>query len=192
MQLAVVITAHVGLPLLQQEHRHLLKPCFAAVAKALVATSSPLGKLRAALHLEVAKAEADDESYTKAAKEVTLALSLNYPPSAEAASVWGCERSLDRFLQPMARAARLRGGGVAMDSDISDIEGSKAGGDDDAVVLLERGRESKNPAIRSDYLQKYVYLRGYLLQNATKTGPLDFDGSLCISQQVHGPDMCES
>lgn len=64
--LAAAVCVCPGLPLLQQRHRHLLKPCFAAVAKALEATSSPLAKLRTALHLEVAKAEADGESYSKA------------------------------------------------------------------------------------------------------------------------------
>lgn len=85
----------------------------------------------------------------QAAKEVALALSLNYPPSAEAAAIWGHERSLDRFLQPLARAARLRGGGVV-------VEGGeeKAAIDDGVVMLLERARESKSGAIRGDYLQK--------------------------------------
>lgn len=54
-----------GLPLLQPNHRHLLKRCFAAVGKALEAICSPLAKLRTALHLEVAKAEADADSFIK-------------------------------------------------------------------------------------------------------------------------------
>lgn len=54
-----------GLPLLQPCHRSLVKPAFTAVAKALEAVGSPWGKLRAALHLEVAKAEADADSFIK-------------------------------------------------------------------------------------------------------------------------------
>jgi hypothetical protein len=44
----------------------LVKPAFTAVAKALEAVGSPWTKLRAALHLEVAKAEADADSFMKA------------------------------------------------------------------------------------------------------------------------------
>ena len=43
----------------------MLKPAFTAVAKALEAVGSPWTKLRAALHLEVAKAEADADSFMK-------------------------------------------------------------------------------------------------------------------------------
>jgi hypothetical protein len=47
---------------LQPCHRSLVKPAFTAVAKALEAVGSPWTKLRAALHLEVAKSEADADS----------------------------------------------------------------------------------------------------------------------------------
>lgn len=56
---------YAGLPLLQPSHRSLVKPAFTAVAKALEAVGSPWTKLRAALHLEVAKAEADADSFVK-------------------------------------------------------------------------------------------------------------------------------
>jgi hypothetical protein len=42
-----------------------VKPVFTSLAKALEIIGSPLGELRAALHLEVARAEADADSYTK-------------------------------------------------------------------------------------------------------------------------------
>lgn len=93
----------------------------------------------------------------QAAKEASLALALNYPPSAEAAALWGYERPLDRFLQPLARAARLRGaglGGSSSDEVAGPQEGSLAGPDDDAAVLLERAKESKMEAVRKDCLQK--------------------------------------
>jgi hypothetical protein len=54
-----------GLPLLQPRHRSLVRPTFVAVAKALESVGSPWGQLRAALHLEVAKAEADADSFIK-------------------------------------------------------------------------------------------------------------------------------
>ncbi|WIA22560.1 hypothetical protein OEZ85_000994 [Tetradesmus obliquus] len=148
---------NAGLPLLQPQHRGLLRRCFAGVAKALESMASPLARLRACLHLELARAEAGADSFAKAAKEASLALALNYPPSAEAAALWGYERPLDRFLQPLARAARLRGaglGGSSSDEVAGPQEGSLAGPDDDAAVLLERAKESKMEAVRKDYLQK--------------------------------------
>jgi len=94
--LLLLVCACAGLPLLQPGHRSIVKPAFTAVGKALEAVGSPWAKLRAALHLEVAKAEADADSFMKAAKEVTTALSLNYPSSADMAAVCGYERPLDR------------------------------------------------------------------------------------------------
>jgi hypothetical protein len=54
-----------GLPLLQSEHRKHCKRAFAAAAKALEVVASPLTKLRAQLHLECAKCEADDDALIK-------------------------------------------------------------------------------------------------------------------------------
>lgn len=54
-----------GLPLLQPCHRSLVKLAFTAIGKALEAVGSPWARLRAALHLEVAKAEADSDSFIK-------------------------------------------------------------------------------------------------------------------------------
>jgi hypothetical protein len=93
----------------------------------------------------------------QAAKEASLALALNCPPSAEAAAMWGYERPLDRFLQPLARAARLRGAGLgagSCDEPGGLQEGALSGPDDDAAVLLERAKESRMEAVRMDYLQK--------------------------------------
>jgi hypothetical protein len=72
--------------------------------------------------------------------------------------MWGYERPLDRFLQPLARAARLRGAGLGASSSSGEPAGLQDGGlggpDDDAAVLLERAKESKMEAVRRDYLQK--------------------------------------
>ena len=46
--------------------------------QALEEIDSPLNRLRAALHLEVAKADYLDESFPKAAKEVKKGLALDY------------------------------------------------------------------------------------------------------------------
>jgi hypothetical protein len=71
--------------------------------------------------------------------------------------MWGYERPLDRFLQPLARAARLRGaglGGSGSGEAAGLQDGTLGGPDDDAAVLLERAKESKMEAVRRDYLQK--------------------------------------
>ncbi|KAF8063688.1 CFAP46 [Scenedesmus sp. PABB004] len=144
---------NAGLPLLQPAHRGALRRCFASVAQALESVASPLARLQVSLHLESAKAEAERESCAKAAREVGRALALNYASSAEAAALWGFERPLDRFIVPLARAARLRGGvtgGGAKDG------GDGADDDDDAVVLLERARESRSAAMRGDHLRKAI------------------------------------
>jgi hypothetical protein len=57
----------------------------------------------------------------------------------------------------MARAARLRGAGLAGSSSDEPPglrDGALGGADDDAAVLLERAREAKMEAVRRDYLQK--------------------------------------
>lgn len=64
------LSCAAGLPLLQPCHRSLVKPAFTAVAKALEAVGSPWTKLRAALHLEVAKSEADADSFIKVRADV--------------------------------------------------------------------------------------------------------------------------
>eukprot|EP00775_Hariotina_reticulata_P008282 gene8282-8469_t len=148
---------NAGLPLLQPCHRTLLKPCFAAVSKALETVCSPFGKLQAALNLEVAKAEADSDSFIKAFKEVARALSFNYPSDAAAATTCGYERELDRFLQPLARSARLRGGMVAELAPApasADSCSLPPGLEDDVVLFLERARDSKSAALRAEYLCK--------------------------------------
>jgi hypothetical protein len=71
--------------------------------------------------------------------------------------MWGYERPLDRFLQLLARAARLRGAGLGAGGSGEPAglqEGALGGPDDDAAVLLERAKESKMEAVRRDYLQK--------------------------------------
>lgn len=49
--------ALAGLPLLQRGCRTHVRRCFAAAARALAAAGSPLHRLRAQLHLELARCE---------------------------------------------------------------------------------------------------------------------------------------
>jgi hypothetical protein len=57
-----------------------------------------------------------------------------------------------RYLEPMARAAQLRGVAPVQLSSSSSAPGGQP--DDDVVMLLERAKDSKSAPLRSDYLQK--------------------------------------
>lgn len=62
-----------------------------------------------------------------------------------------------RFLQPMARAARLRGSAAAdvlPNGSTADGFSLLPGPEDDVVALLERAKDSKSAAIRTEYLNK--------------------------------------
>ncbi|KIY97817.1 flagellar associated protein, partial [Monoraphidium neglectum] len=126
---------NAGLPLLQPNTRRRVKRCFASAARALEAVASPLGRLRAQLHLELGKCEADDDALVKAAKEVHQALALDYAAAAE-------ERA--QQLAPLDRAFRVRAG-------------FESGGlEDAALAALERARGSDSPALRAEYLSKAI------------------------------------
>jgi hypothetical protein len=62
----------------------------------------------------------------------------------------------NRYLKPMARAAQLRGVAPmpASSSGSAGSDEAAARPDDDVVLLLERAKDSKSAALRSDYLQK--------------------------------------
>lgn len=57
----------------------------------------------------------------------------------------------NRYLEPMGRAAQLRG--VAPVNLGSSAEAA-VHPDDDVVLLLERAKDSKSAPLRSEYLQK--------------------------------------
>jgi hypothetical protein len=60
-----------------------------------------------------------------------------------------------RLLEPMARAAQLRGVAQGQLGAGADSFGETAARpDDDVVLLLERGKDSKSAALRAEYLQK--------------------------------------
>ena len=73
------------------------------------------------------------------------ALSLDYPASGPEERLQYClDRPLDRYLLPLDTSTSLKSG----------ADRQPVGPEEDAVVALERARESKNPAIRADYLQR--------------------------------------
>ncbi|GFR51753.1 hypothetical protein Agub_g14204, partial [Astrephomene gubernaculifera] len=134
---------NAGLLLLQPPLRRHVKRAFNAAARALAVAASPLTRLRAALHLEAAKCDAAEEALIKAGQEVGKALALDYlPPPAEAAAVPWLQRPLDRWAVPLARALALR------------TSAEPANPEEEAVSLIERSKESRNPAIKLDLLAR--------------------------------------
>ena len=87
--------------------------------------------------------------HCQAAKEVQQALSFDYYAPPEQQAMFGWERPLDRYLDPLHRAFSLKSGNQPS-------EGAGPAAEGEVVVLLERAKECKNPAIRGDYLQRQV------------------------------------
>jgi hypothetical protein len=119
-----------------------------AAACALAAVASPLGRLRAALHLELACFEAARGRAAKALQEAEAGLAADPASSAvqgSPAPAAASKRPIARHLEPLARSLRARTGlGAAGSND-----------DDEAVVaLLERARGAQTKAAASDYLDK--------------------------------------
>ncbi|GLC40394.1 Cilia- and flagella-associated protein 46, partial [Pleodorina starrii] len=134
---------NAGLLLLQPPLRRHVKRAFNAAARALAVAASPLTRLRAALHLEAAKCDAAEEALIKAGQEVGKALALDYLPSpSEAAAVPWLPRPLDRWAGPLARSLALR------------TSAEPANPEEEAVSLIERSKESRNPAIKADLLAR--------------------------------------
>ncbi|GLI64300.1 hypothetical protein VaNZ11_007525, partial [Volvox africanus] len=134
---------NAGLLLLQPQLRRHVKRAFNAAARALAVASSPLTRLRAALHLEAAKCDAAEEALIKAGQEVGKALALDYlAPPADAIAVPWLQRPLDRWAVPLSRALALR------------TSAEPANPEEEAVSLIERSKESRNPAIKMDLLAR--------------------------------------
>ncbi|KAK9813259.1 hypothetical protein WJX72_011566 [[Myrmecia] bisecta] len=133
---------NVGLPLLQSSTKKLVKRPFAAAAQALAAIASPLHRLRAQLHLEVAKGDMAEDMLAKASNEVKKALALDYGAAAEEQKRYALERPLDRYLLPMDQALTLR---TAIYSDPSNAE-------EEAILLIERAKDTKSSFVKTDYL----------------------------------------
>jgi hypothetical protein len=79
----------------------------------------------------------------QASQEVHKALALDYVVAPEEEARWQLQRPLDRFLAPLAAAGRLRG----------EEPGSC---EEEGLLLLERSKDSRSPAIRADYIRKSV------------------------------------
>ncbi|CAM9887814.1 unnamed protein product, partial [Ectocarpus sp. 8 AP-2014] len=67
-----------GVPLLGSRHRKHVHRCFSLAAQILQDLQSPLARLRAQLHLEVAKCEMDSDFLAKAASHVEKACMQDY------------------------------------------------------------------------------------------------------------------
>lgn len=135
---------NAGLPLLQPELRHHVKRSFTAAARALDAIASPLHRLRAQLHVETARCEVADESLVKAEQEARRALALDYVAPPDEVARFKLERPLDRQLVPLWRGLQLKMG----------LGEEASGPEEAAMALLERAKDSRNPAIRADYLHR--------------------------------------
>eukprot|EP00200_Dunaliella_tertiolecta_P013666 CAMPEP_0202394750 /NCGR_PEP_ID=MMETSP1127-20130417/93597_1 /ASSEMBLY_ACC=CAM_ASM_000462 /TAXON_ID=3047 /ORGANISM="Dunaliella tertiolecta, Strain CCMP1320" /LENGTH=1471 /DNA_ID=CAMNT_0048997397 /DNA_START=145 /DNA_END=4558 /DNA_ORIENTATION=- len=137
---------NAGLVLLQPNKRRFVKRAFNSAAKALEVISSPLHRLRVHLHLEVAKCDAGDDSLIKASQEVSKAGALDYVATPEERMQHALERPLDRYLMPLATSLALR---TSLTQEPNGIE-------EEAVLLVERSKESRNPTIKRDLLARAI------------------------------------
>eukprot|EP00873_Tetraselmis_striata_P015149 jgi/Tetstr1/435413/TSEL_024322.t1 len=139
---------NTGLVLLQPNLRVHVKRAFAAAAKALEEIESPLNRLRAALHLEVAKADYLDEVFPKAAGEVRKGLALDYiAPEAEIKR-FRLQRPLDRYLEPMYEALDLK-------TSITRLPETEL---EQVVLALERAKDVRNPEVKAAQLKRLIDL----------------------------------
>ncbi|MEW5319069.1 MAG: hypothetical protein WDW38_010242 [Sanguina aurantia] len=134
---------NASLLLLQPELRRHVKRAMNAAARALEVIDSPLHRLRAQLHLEAAKCDAMEDSLIKASQEVARAIGLDYPVSPREQAAHQLERPLDRFLLPLADTLALRMGAKEPD-----------GVEQEALSMIERSKESRSPAIKTDLLRR--------------------------------------
>ncbi|DBA87841.1 TPA: hypothetical protein ACH3X1_004837 [Trebouxia sp. C0004] len=143
VQSAARLVWNAGLLLLDQKRSKQLKRTFTSAAQALAAVGSPLHRLRATLHLEVARGDMADDLLVKAATEIKKAQALDYLAGQQEQQQWDLERPLDRHIEPLHQALTVK---AAVEDPATEIER--------AVLLIERGRESKNPATRGQHLTK--------------------------------------
>jgi hypothetical protein len=141
---------NTGLPLMQPDWHHHCKRTFNSAARALEVLMSPLHKLRVQLHLEAAKCDVAEDSLIKASQEVHKALSLDYIASPEEQERFQLERPLDRYLEPLNTELALRTAVEPVNTE------------EEAVLLIERSKESRNPAIKRDLLARAIAKLGDL------------------------------
>lgn len=78
--------------------------------------------------------------------QVGRALALDYVVPPAERQLTQLERPLDRYLQPLATALALR----------TSLTQEPEGAEEEAVLLIERSKESRNPAIKRDLLARAV------------------------------------
>ena len=96
------------------------------------------------LHLEAAKCDAAEDSLIKASQEVQKALALDYVASPEEQARFQLERPLDRYLEPLNTSLALR----------ASLTLEPGNAEEEAVLLVERSKESRNPTIKRDLLTR--------------------------------------
>jgi hypothetical protein len=113
-----------GLPLLQPGTRRLVKRAFASAARVLKGAASPLARLRAQLHLELARCEAADDALVK----VRAARALGDGGAGKARPVWGASRGLQGSAErPRPQAAKEVQQALALDYCAPEEEQAQAG-----------------------------------------------------------------
>ena len=137
---------NVGLPLLQSELRHNVKRPFLAAAAALENIDSQMHRLRAQLHLEVARCFMDEDLLVNATQEVHSSFSLDYVAEGAEIEASGHARPLDRFLVPLERQLKLK---CAIYDDPDD-------GEEAVLLLVEKAKEMSVRSVREDYLEKAI------------------------------------
>lgn len=154
MQLHDIAGVHAGcqliwntaLLLLQHNLHARVKHVFTTAAKALTDVSSPLKKLRALLHAELALCDADDDLVVSAKTQTALALGQDYLDTPSEVAHFQHPRPLDRHLLPLQRALDLK----------SNMYDEPTNARDWAVLYIERAREAKSLALQDDYLAKAI------------------------------------
>ncbi|GAQ78456.1 hypothetical protein KFL_000130380 [Klebsormidium nitens] len=133
-----------ALPLLDPSRRHVAARALRAAASALETVGSGMHRLRAQIHLELAELHQAEELLSKAEDEARKGFELDYeapPGEVEAA---GCDRPLDRHLEPLLKRMKLK----------RDIYSDPDRPMDKALMIIERAREAKKADVRADLLAK--------------------------------------
>ncbi|CAG9462689.1 unnamed protein product [Pedinophyceae sp. YPF-701] len=148
VQDCAILVWNASLPLLQHNlHHHVRKP-FLAASRALAAIQSPLNRLRAQLHLEVAKLDMEDDAPIKALEQANAGLALDYQADDGEKARTGLERPLDRFLEPIRRSLYLK-------TTIQEEGGTL---EELVIVLVERAKDVKGLSAKQDLLERAINL----------------------------------
>jgi len=173
LQEGAVLAWNLGLPLLQPHLRKHAHRVFTLAAQVLSEISSPLVRLRAMLHYEVAKCELASDFLAKASKHVTDSINQDYgeideerviapeltldepecyesirEPTSDEVSAMDSNndklRSLDRYTLPMVKKLELR---TSIYKEPSNLE-------EKALLQLEQAKEVSDVGLQRTLLEK--------------------------------------